>query len=139
MDFFFIVFGFLIVFLLGVAAALFVGRVSPAKRKPKPKPKATAPWLTRRQLKVLKKIADTGANGILIWHTDINVATMRSLCKRGFADTASRGRLIATKAGKSRLRQPWPPESVQGDHKQEAGSSVSDVDQLRGQGDAEEA
>ena len=87
-------------------------KVESMKRKTK--------WITRHQLTVLAQIARAGRAGIKLWHTDINLATIRSLCKRGLADTASKGRVIATRAGKKRLREPWPAESSAGDQKDRA-------------------
>lgn len=139
MDFYTIVVVLMVGIAVGLYGALLVVRSRVKESKGKPKAKASAGWLTRRQLEVLLKIAETGKTGIQIWHTDINVATMRSLCKRGFADTASNGRLIATRSGRRRLLEPWPTESSQVDQKPGAGSNASDVDQLGGQGEAEEA
>lgn len=88
----------------------------------KPKAKKAPKWLTTHQLEVLDKIAATGSAGIKLWHTDINMGTIRSLCKRGFADTASAGRIVATRAGKTRLNQPWPAEQPTGDQNGREGS-----------------
>ena len=101
--------------------------------------KVKTPWLTRNQCEVLDKIAKTGSAGIKLWYTDINLATIRSLCKKGLADTASKGRVIATRAGKRRLRQPWPPESAQSDRKPVTGSGESTVTPISAQGGAGEA
>lgn len=95
--------------------------------------KAKPQWMTRNQLQVLEKIANAGRAGIKIWYTDLNLATIRSLCKRGFADTAKGGRILVTRAGKSRLRQPWPSESAQNDRKHDTGSDGEDGDENKAQ------
>lgn len=101
--------------------------------------KVKTPWLTRNQCEVLDKIAKTGKAGIKVWYTDINLATIRSLCKKGLADTASKGRIVATRAGKRRLRQPWPPESAHSEGSAVAGSGESTVTPIGAQGKAGEA
>lgn len=98
--------------------------------------KVKTPWLTRNQCEVLDKIAKTGRHGIKVWYTDINLATLRSLCKKGLADTASKGRILVTRAGKRRLRQPWPRESAQTDRAPVTGSGESTVTPIGGQGEA---
>ncbi len=101
--------------------------------------KTKTPWLTRNQCEVLDRIAKTGRQGIKVWYTDINLATIRSLCKKGLADTASKGRILATRAGKRRLRQPWPPESAQTDRKGATASGESNVVGIEAQGEVGEA
>lgn len=87
--------------------------------------KRKSPWLTRHQLEILQSIAQHGWRGVPLWHTDINLSTIRSLAKRGYVDTRARGRIIATRAGKRRLNQPWPSEQPTGDLKDHAGSGAS--------------
>ncbi len=80
-------------------------------------------WMTHNQLEVLEKIAATGRQGIKLWYTDLALATIRSLCKRGLADTRRNGRIVVTWAGKRRLKEPWPPAPVTGsDHASDAQS-----------------
>lgn len=74
--------------------------------------KQKAAWLTWKQCSVLDSIAKHGSRGVLLWYTDISLSTIRSLAKRGFVDTRSGNRVIATRAGKRRLLEPWPAELV---------------------------
>lgn len=87
-------------------------------------------WMTLHQLEVLDSIAKHGRSGVPLWFTDISLSTIRALSKRGFVDTRSRGRLIATRAGKRRLKQAWPPASSVGDQKgrqSTIGSNVTEI------------
>ena len=117
----------------GFVGALFIVR---QRRKParKSKPaKDRGAWLTFHQLKVLQKIAQRGRDGMQLWQAEISLATIRSLWKRGFVDTRSGGRVVATYLGRKRLRQPWPAQQPIGDQKDRAladgsgGSSISPV------------
>lgn len=74
-------------------------------RKKKP---AEDRWLTRNQLEVLQTIAAHGRRGVYLFYTDLSLATIRSLFKRGLVDTRRRGRIVATWRGKRRLKGPWP-------------------------------
>jgi len=89
--------------------------------------KKRSAWLTRHQLEVLDTIRKHGRRGVLIWYTDLNLSTLRSLAKRGFVDTRSRGRIVATRAGKKRLSQPWPAVQPTADQKAAQGISESNV------------
>jgi len=79
--------------------------------------KTKAAWMTRRQLEVLETIRKHGRRGVLLWYTDINLSSIRSLAKRGMVDTRSRGRIVCTRLGKRRLSQPWPTLQPTGDQK----------------------
>ena len=92
--------------------------------------KTHAAWMTRHQLEVLDSIAKHGRSGVPLWHTDINLSSIRSLAKRGYVDTRSRGRIVATRAGKKRLSQPWPASQPAGDQKQRPVVSGSGVTQI---------
>ena len=70
--------------------------------------KQKAAWLTWKQCSVLDSIAKHGSRGVLLWYTDISLSTIRSLAKRGFVDTRSGNRIVATRAGKRRVLEPWP-------------------------------
>lgn len=70
--------------------------------------KAENRWLTYNQLQVLDTIAKHGRQGVYLFYTDLSLATIRSLFKRGLIDTRRKGRIVATRAGKRRLKQPWP-------------------------------
>ena len=87
--------------------------------------KTKTPWLTRNQLMILSDIRANGRAGIDLWGGDINLSTIRSLSKRGMIDTRSGGRVVVTRAGKRRLRQPWPAQQPVGDQKDRGGVSVS--------------
>ncbi len=89
--------------------------------------KQKSPWMTRHQLEVLDGIRTHGRSGVPLWYTDINLSSIRSLAKRGYVDTASRGRIVITRAGKHRLRQPWPPEQPTGDQKDRDAAKGSNV------------
>ena len=82
--------------------------------------KTKAAWMTRRQLEVLETIRKHGRRGVLLWYTDINLSSIRSLAKRGMVDTRSKGRIICTRLGKRRLSQPWPTLQPLGDKKARA-------------------
>ncbi len=84
-------------------------------------------WMTRQQLLVLEGIAKAGKAGIRLWFTNINLSTIRSLAKRGFVDTRSGGRIVATRSGKKRLSQPWPDRPSTSDHKETGESGGSNV------------
>lgn len=86
-------------------------------RKKKAERKDRADWLTRHQLEILKSINEHGRGGVPLWHTDISLSTIRSLAKRGYVDTRSRSRVVATSHGRRRLTQPWPQEQPTGDQK----------------------
>lgn len=88
-------------------------------------PKKKTPWLTANQIAALDVIRQHGRGGLPLWHTDINLATIRSLAKHGFCDTASRGRILITRAGRKRLLKAWPPEQPTGDQKNRADASGS--------------
>jgi hypothetical protein len=88
-------------------------------------------WLTRNQLEILDSIKKHGRRGVPLWYTDINLATIRSLAKRGYVDTRSRGRIVATRSGKQRLLQPWPTVQPTGDQKNTIGASGSNVAEIR--------
>ncbi len=79
--------------------------------------KTKAAWMTRHQLEVLRSIRQHGRRGVLLWYTDINLSTLRSLAKRGMIDTRSRGRIVCTRLGRLRLSQPWPAVQPAGDLK----------------------
>lgn len=98
--------------------------------------KRTSPWLTRHQLEVLDSIAQHGWRGVPLWYTGISLSTIRSLAKRGYVDTRARGRIIATRAGKRRLKQPWPIEQPTGDQKDRAGSGAAVVPIVQSEGAA---
>ena len=92
--------------------------------------KRKTPWMTRHQLEVLDGIRTHGRSGVPLWYTDISLSSIRSLAKRGLVDTASRGRIVITRAGKRRLNQPWPAEQPTGDQKDRnegEGSTVTDI------------
>lgn len=91
----------------------------------KPAKKLRTPWLTAHQLTILDVIGQHGRGGLPLWETNINLATIRSLAKRGFCDTASRGRIVITRAGRKRLLEPWPAEQPTGDQKDRADASGS--------------
>ena len=100
------------------------------ERAKKPKRKSHSAWMTWQQLLVLKVIANTGRAGIRLWFTDINLSTIRSLAKRGFVDTRSGGKIVATRSGKKRLTQPWPSAPSTGDQKETVegvGSNVREI------------
>lgn len=112
--------------MIGCGAMLFALRHrigATTKRKParKRKPAKSSAWLTRHQLGVLDSIAKQGSNGILIWGGGRSLSTLRSLAKRGFVDTRSGGRIVATYRGRKRLRQPWPADQPTGDQKDRSG------------------
>jgi hypothetical protein len=86
----------------------------------KPARKKRTPWLTANQLGVLDVIRQHGRRGLLLWHTDINLATIRSLSKHGFCDTASHGRIVITRAGRKRLLESSDGEQPTGDQKNRA-------------------
>jgi len=94
--------------------------------------KRATPWMTRHQLEILESIRKHGRLGLPLWHTDINLSTIRSLAKRGLVDTASRGRIVITRAGKHRLRQPWPAQQPTGDQKDAGDGNGSNVADIRG-------
>ncbi len=89
--------------------------------------KQKTPWMTRHQLEVLDAIRTHGRSGVPLWFTDISLSSIRSLAKRGLVDTASRGRIVITRAGKHRLNQPWPAEQPTGDQKGRGGGQGSNV------------
>jgi len=99
-----------------IGLAFLLKRIEANKRK-KPKRKSRGDWLTRHQLEVLWGIAERGRSGIQLWQTDINISTIRSLAKRGYLDTRSHGRIIATGPGLVRLSQPWPSDQPTSDQK----------------------
>ena len=102
--------------------------VRPRKAKAR-KPKRATPWLTRNQLEVLDAIRMV--DGVSLWYTDLSVSTIRSLAKRGLVDTASGGRIVVTKAGRKRLKQPWPERSSTGDQNgRNAGDDVGSADNV---------
>ena len=94
--------------------------------------KRKTPWLTRHQLEVLDSIRKHGRGGVPLWHTSISLSSIRSLAKRGLVDTASRGRIVITRAGKHRLHQPWPAESSTGDQKARGGVRAEGVVDIHG-------
>lgn len=98
----------------------FLLRYRDAARKKKPKRKSRGDWLTRHQLEILSSIAKQGRSGIALWGKDTNLATVRSLTKRGYVDTRKGGKIIATGAGVVRLSQPWPGDQPTGDQKDRA-------------------
>ena len=100
----FLLIGFAMLFGAGLAVVLRLG----FKKKITPKPKQHADWLTRNQLETLEVIRKDGRLGIPLWHTDINLTTIHSLAKRGLVDSRSHFDVVITRAGKARLRQPWP-------------------------------
>ena len=75
--------------------------------------KAQDRHLTYNQMTVLDTIAKAKRAGIKLWYTDLSLATIRSLCKRGFIDTRRGGRVVATWRGKRRLKMPWPKKPVE--------------------------
>ncbi len=107
-------------FAAGIAAHLIGRRIEKKASR-----KKRTPWLTANQLGVLESIMLHGRGGLPLWQTDINLATIRSLAKRGFCDTASRGRIVITRAGRKRLLEPWPAEQPTGDQKDRADASGS--------------
>jgi hypothetical protein len=92
--------------------------------------KTRVAWMTRKQLEVLDSIRKHGRRGVPLWHTDINLASIRSLAKRGLIDTRRRGRIVITRAGKSRLSQPWPPVQPTGDQKDRQREDRSNVREI---------
>jgi hypothetical protein len=92
--------------------------------------KTKAAWMTRRQLEVLETIRKHGRRGVLLWYTEINLSSIRSLAKRGMVDTRSKGRIICTRLGKRRLSQPWPTLQPTGDQKDRADASGSGVEEI---------
>lgn len=115
-------------FIAGVVATVLI--LANKRKKWLQKPfggEAKAPWMTRQQLLVLESIAKTGRAGIRLWFTDISRSTIRSLAKRGFVDTRSGGRIVATRSGKKRLNQPWPSGPSTGDQKETGSTSGSNV------------
>ncbi len=101
------------------------GKSNPArKRKPA---KDHGAWMTRHQLVVLQSIAGGGRGGVPLWNTDLSGSTIRSLAKRGFVDTRSGGRIVATCLGRKRLRQPWPAQQPAGEQKDRGDEPVSGV------------
>jgi len=81
------------------------------------------PWMSRAQLRVLKRVRDTK---VRLWHTDISLSTIRSLSKRGLVDTRRGGRVVVTILGRLRLRGPWPAKSAQADRATRDGRVMSD-------------
>ena len=100
----FLLIGFAMLFGGGIAVVL--GLVF--TKKIASKPKQHSDWLTRHQLETLEVIRKDGRSGIPLWHTDINLTTIHSLAKRGLVDSRSHFDVVITRAGKARLRQPWP-------------------------------
>ncbi|MEE8428551.1 MAG: hypothetical protein V3S33_03505 [Gammaproteobacteria bacterium] len=94
--------------------------------------------MTRHQLEVLEKISLAGRAGIRLWHTDINLATIRSLAKRGFVDTRVGGRVVVMRAGRRRLKQPWPALQPTGDQKDRQGSDGEGAAEIGASGAAKE-
>ena len=86
-------------------------------RKRKPARKDRSGWITRNQLEILDTIRKNGRSGIPLWHTEINLSTIRSLAKRGFVNCRPGFRIVITRAGKKRLHQPWPAIQPVGDQK----------------------
>lgn len=97
---------------LGVGGLYLISR---PKKKSKPAKKKASAWITRHQLEVLEAISLPGRAGIRLWRTNLSLATIRSLAKRGFVDTAKNGRVVITNAGKRRLNEPWPAQQPTGD------------------------
>lgn len=100
----------LIGFAVGIAGDKVPWFQKPKESVSKRKRKRKTTWLTWHQCSVLDSIAQHGGRGVLLWYTDISLATIRSLAKRGFVDTRSGNRVIATRAGKRRLLEPWPTQ-----------------------------
>ncbi len=86
------------------------------------------PWMTHSQLVALEDVAGAGRAGVLIFGTEINLATIRSLLKRDCIDTRRGGRVVATRLGRWRLRQPWPEARSRRDHAPAVTSEHSNVD-----------
>jgi len=121
------VFIFIFAFIGGVVGMYFAMRREPKK---KPSRKKQTPWLTVHQLETLATIHESkiekwplAVRGILLWYTDINLSTLRSLAKRGYVDTASGGRIVATFRGRRRLMEPWPTGQVLDNLKDDGGVS----------------
>ena len=127
----------LTLFIVGAAAYLLSEWRMRISQKPKKKKRSHGDWLTRNQLEILEQISRTGRQGILLWHTDINVATIRSLAKRGYVETRKGNRIIATRAGKVRLSQPWPADQPTGDQKDRMGTESSNVREIAPGGSGE--
>ena len=107
----FLLIGFAILFGAGLAVVLGLA----SRKKITSKPKQHGDWLTRNQLETLEVIRKDGRSGIPLWHTDINLTTIHSLAKRGLVDSRSHFDVVITRAGKARLRQPWPSVQPTGD------------------------
>ena len=124
-------FGIFVAILFG-GIALGVGGLYVVTRQRKPKArkaKRATPWLTRNQLEVLDAIRMV--DGIRLWYTDLSVSTIRSLSKRGLLDTAPGGRIVVTRAGRKRLKQPWPdPQSTGDQNGRNAADDVGSADNV---------
>lgn len=97
----------------GLAVVMAVGLTARIRSKPI----VHRDWLTRNQLETLDVIRKNGRSGIPLWHTDIKLSTIRSLATRGLINSRSQFDVVITRAGKARLRQPWPPLQPTGDQK----------------------
>ncbi len=118
-----------VIFILAFVAGIALTRWSKdAKRKPGRKDRSG--WMTRHQLEVLDSIYKHGRRGVPLWFTDLALSTIRSLSKRGFVDTRRRGRVVATRAGKKRLSQPWPAAQPTGDQKDTQSANGSNVSSI---------
>jgi len=122
---------FIVILVVGVLAGG-AGQFWLMRRKKKTTRKKDAPWLTVNQLETLNTIYESKVSyrfrtvrGIRLWYTAISLSTIRSLAKRGYVDTASKGRIVATSRGIHRLRQPWPASQSAVDQKQAPGMSGS--------------
>jgi len=90
------------------------------------KTKKRGDWLSRSQLEVLAGIRALGRSGLDLWGGEVNLATLRSLSKRRLVDTRRGGRVVITRAGKRRLRGPWPAEDARRDRARASGSGSDD-------------
>ena len=111
-----------IIFACTLAAGIFIGGMLEVSRRNRTaQASKRTPWMTRNQMEVLDAIRKEGSTGVDLWGTDMKLSTIRSLEKRGLVDTRSGGRVVATKAGKKRLNEPWPDQQPVGDQNDSGG------------------